>query len=230
MNSKEAVGLIVVMVLLVAVGIGVGYGVGTTVPKPAPAVVTTSSTSQGPPTAASASAFDLTLVITTNNYYNSTVGDQPAYFVLGPNGTLESSASISLPAHRLIRLTIICYDNGSATLTSPQYAVVAGTQGNAVTEINNDNVNSTQGASGIQVLGGQSVTSTPANNTAHTFTIPQLGINIPVEPSSTVVAYFTISQAGTYSWFCQTECGYGPTGLEGAMDTPGWMTGSVTAS
>lgn len=234
MNSRGALGLIAAMIVLVALGIGVGYGIGNTVPPPTHTTVTTSSGSQSSSSTAgtgsgSNTTFDLTIVITTNNIFNSTVGDQPAYYVLGPNG-LQSSASIALPAHRLIRLTIICYDDGAANLTSSQYATVSGTQGNMVTEIDNDNVNSSQGASGIQVNGGQNVTSLSPDSVAHTFTIPQLGINIPIAPSSTTVAYFTINQAGTYSWFCQTVCGSGPDGLEGAMETPGWMTGSVVAS
>ncbi len=235
MNASGTVWIVVVMIAVAALGVGVGWGIGTTVPAPAPKVtVTTSSTSSvtsssSSPTSNASSTFDLTLVITTNNIYNSTVEDQPAFYVLGPNG-LESSANIALPAHRLIKLTIIDYDDGAANLTGSQYATVSGTKNNAVTVISNDNVNSSQAASGIQVSGGQNVTSLPANATAHTFTIPQLGINIPIAPSSTVVAYFTINQTGTFSWFCQTECGSGPSGLEGAMSTPGWMTGSAVVS
>lgn len=230
MNSRGVAGAIAVMVALVALGVGVGWGIGTTAPQPSPVVtVSTTSSSQGPPAPSNSSTFDLTLVITTNNIYNATVGDQPAYYVIGPKG-LESSADISLPAHQLIKLTIVCYDDGPADLTGAQYATVAGTQGNVVTEINDDNVNSSQGASGIQVSGGATVSSVNASDIAHTFTIPQLGINIPVMPSSTVVAYFTIDQSGTFSWFCMTACGSGPDGTQGAMTTPGWMTGSVTAS
>src|SRR5271169_1350655 len=51
----------------------------------------------------------LTLIITKQNLYNSTVGDQPAFYVLGPSG-LESSANIKLPAHQLIEIVITNYD------------------------------------------------------------------------------------------------------------------------
>jgi plastocyanin len=217
------------MIAIGALGVGIGWGIGTTVPAPAKVTVTTSSTTQSSSAASNSSTFDLTLVVTTNNIFNSTVGDQPAFYVLGPNG-LESSSSISLPAHRLIKLTIIDYDDGAANLTGSQYATVSGTKNNVVTVVSNDNVNSSQGASGIQVTGGENVSSLAADGVAHTFTIPQLGINIPLAPSSTTVAYFTIDQTGTYSWFCQTECGSGPSGLEGAMSTPGWMTGSAVVS
>jgi heme/copper-type cytochrome/quinol oxidase subunit 2 len=230
MNSREGIAVFVVMIVLVALGIGVGWGIGTTVPAPAPATVTTSSSSSSSASSsASSSTFDLTLVITTANIYNSTIGEQPAFYILGPKG-LQSAANITLPAHQLIKLTIVCYDDGAANIMGPQYATVSGTQNNSETVVNNDNVNSSQAASGIQVNGGQTVSIVNASDVAHTFTIPQLGINVPIVPSSTVTVYFTISQTGTFFWFCETDCGSGPKGTEGAMSTPGWMTGAVNVS
>lgn len=206
------------MLVILAAGIGIGWGFQTTI-LPTGSVTTTSG--QGPA--------ELTLVITTGNTYNSTAGAQPAYYVLTPKG-LESSANIALPANTLIKLTIINYDEGNASLIDPQAGNVQGTVNGTVTYVNNANVNSTQGPSGIVLMGGQTVTSVPASEVAHTFTIPSLHINIPVPLSSTVVAYIKISQAGTYGWFCETACGSGPAGTWGAMDTPGWMTGNVEAS
>jgi hypothetical protein len=229
-NRGMITGLGLIFGIAVA-GIAVGYGFGTSLfsPPTATTVTVTSTLSNSTTTTGPSSPFDLTLVITTNNIFNSSVGDQPAYYILGPNG-LQSAASISLPAHRLIRLEIICYDDGAANLTSSQYAKVSGTQNGTVSEVNNDNVNSSQGASGIQVTGGESLSILPEDGIAHTFTIPELGLNIPIAPSSTVVAYFTITQTGTFNWFCQTECGAGSKGLLGAMATPGWMYGEVVAS
>lgn len=226
-----AVFVIIAIVLAAALGfyfatVTVAHGSGTT------SVSTTTSTVTSTTTASSnvtGSPYVLTMIISTNNIYNSTFGDQPAYYVLGSHG-LESSANISLPAHRLIKLVIVNYDDGAANLTSPQYDAVAGTLNNVVTEVNNDNINSSQGLSGIQIVGGENVSSVSADNIAHTFTIPQIGLNIPIEPSSTVAAYFTLNQTGTFTWFCMTECGAGPTGILGAMATAGWMTGSVTVS
>lgn len=229
MNSGRTVAGLALIVGIAVAGIAVGYGFGASLfsaPVASTVTVTASSTST---TTGPSSTFDLTLVITTGNTFNSSVGAQPAYYVLGPKG-LESAANLALPAHQLIKLTIICYDDGAANLTGSQYATVAGTQNNTVSEVSNDNVNSSQGASGIQVTGGQTVTSLNASDVAHTFTIPSLGLNIPIAPSSTVVAYFTINQTGTFMWFCQTECGYGPGGLLGAMASPGWMYGQVVAS
>ncbi len=175
----------------------------------------TNSTSNSP--------YVVTLVIATDSIFNSTALDQPAFFVLGPSG-LQSSASISLPADRTIKLVIVNYDDGNASLEVPNDNLVSGTSDGHVFLASNDNINSSQGASGIVVKGGESVSSVPADEVAHTFTIPSLNLNIPITVSSTVVAYFTVTHAGTYVWFCETNCG------DAAMSTPGWMTGSVVAS
>jgi hypothetical protein len=216
------------LALLTAAGLVVGYGIGTTIPRPSRGETTVTSTSSAAPSNSSA-PFDLTLVITTESIYNASTGDQPAYFVLGPDG-IESSGNISLPSNRLIRLVVICYDDGPANLTSPQFAQVAGTMNNVVTEVSNENVNSSQGVSGIEVKGGTTVSSLPEDGIAHTFTVPELGINIPIMPSSTVVAYFTLTRTGSFVWLCETLCGSGATGAQGAMSTSGWMTGNLVVA
>jgi hypothetical protein len=214
--------ILVIVVLIAAAGIAVGYGIGTTVRISAQGTTVTSTVAGSN----SSEPVVLTLVITTGNFYNSTFGEQPAFYVLGPNG-LQSSAQIVLPAHRQIELVIVNYDDGSANLTGSQYEGVTGTLNNQMNIVNNTMVNSTQTSSGIQVRGAETVGSLPANEIAHTFTVPSLGINIPVGTSSTEVAYFTVDSPGTYDWFCMTACGGGADGLGGAMSTPGWMTGSL---
>ncbi len=221
------------MVLIGLARIAIGYGIEPSVNPSQGHTITVTSTATASSSSGAVSnssqPFVLTLVVTTNNTYNSTVGDQPAYYVLGPNG-LESAASVAVPAHKLIKLVIICYDDGAANLTGSSYASVSGTQNNTVSVVSNSNVNSSQSASGIQVTGGQTVSSLPADGIAHTFTIPQLGINIPLAPSSTTTAYITLNQTGTFNWLCMSLCGSGPTGLSGAMETPGWMTGNIVAT
>ena len=199
-----------------------GYGAALAVGGGAKTASTTTATTTVTNSSAS-SPYVVTLVITTNSIYNSTALDQPAYFVLGPHG-LESSANISLPANRLIKLVIVNYDDGNATLEVPSDNVVSGTTGGTIFVASNDNINASQGASGIVVNGGQTLSSVPMDEVAHTFTVPSLKLNIPVPLSSTVVAYFTVAKAGTYLWFCETACG------DAAMSTPGWMLGSLVAS
>ena len=215
---KTGVVTVVSMLVLLAAGIGIGWGFQSTVAPSSGGKITVTSGVQG--------TYPLTLVITTENTYNSTVGTQPAYYVLTSEG-LQSSANISLPANTTVKVTIVCYDDGNASLVNNQYANVQGTINGTITYTNNDDVNSTQGPSGIVLNGGETVTKVPPDLIAHTFTIPSLNLNIPVPLNSTVVAYFKTGSAGSYIWYCDTECGAGPTGVLGAMDTPGWMTGKV---
>ena len=69
---------------------------------------------------------------------------------------------------------------------------------------------------------------------AHTFTVPQLGLNVPLPgdlPSgqkiSTVTFTFITGKAGTYMWQCMDPCGSG-SGWEGPMATMGYMMGTMT--
>ncbi|MDG6906913.1 MAG: hypothetical protein JRN20_14135 [Nitrososphaerota archaeon] len=230
MNRNILLGIVAIVLFLAGLGVGYAVNSSSAVSTTTTTVTTTSMTTKSVTALGSTnSTYSLTLVITTNNTYNATVADQPAYYVLGPNG-LQSSARISLPAHQLIKLVIVNYDDGSANLTSPQYSRVSGTQNNVENVFNNGNVNSSQGPSAINVSGGETVSNISADNIAHTFTIPQLNLNVPIPPSSIVTAYFTLSQTGTFSWFCMTLCGSGSAGDQGAMSTSGWMTGSIVAS
>ncbi len=172
--------------------------------------------------------YSMTLVITTNNIFNQTVGDQPAFYVLN-NGTLQSSALINMPANEQISLTIINYDDGPAPVPS-QYSSVVGTTGNTVNIINDTNVNSSQTSNGISLTGGATVSSVNDTNIAHTFTVfsssNSVLVNIPIPPSSVVHASFVLG-SGSYTWQCEAACGSGSSGWGGAMSTPGWMTGTL---
>ncbi|MDA4119863.1 MAG: hypothetical protein OK436_04690 [Thaumarchaeota archaeon] len=169
------------------------------------------------------SPFVITLVLTNANTFNSTVGQMPSFYLLGPNG-LESAAKLSLPAHRMIKLVIVNYDEGNATLNVPNDNVVSGTSDGTIFVASNSNINSSQGAAGIVVKGGAQVTSVLPKYVAHTFTVPDLNLDIPLPVSSTVVAFFSVDKAGTYLWYCMTACG------DPAMSSPGWMRGSLVAS
>ncbi len=219
-SKSTLIGGLTVAVLAVALVLS-GYGAALATGGGGGA--TTSTVTSTVTNSSANSPYVVTLVIATDSIFNSSASDQPAFFVLGPNG-LQSSAKIDLPANRLIKLVIINYDEGNASLNIPNDNVVSGTADGSVFVASNSNINSSQGSSGIVVKGGQSFTTVPADEVAHTFTIPSLNLNIPVPLSSTVVAYFTVTKAGSYIWFCETACG------DAAMATPGWMTGSVVAS
>jgi len=217
--STRGAAIVAVMIAVAISGIAAGYGIGTSTPAAAQRTTTTTTPGASAP-------YVVTLVITTGNLFNSSIGDQPAYYLLGPSG-LQSSAQISLPAHQLIKLVIVNYDNGAANLTDSKYAAVTGVVNNRIAIVNDTLVNSTMASSGIQIRGVENVSSLSTGAISHTFTIPSLGINIPVAALSTEVAYFTLATAGTFAWFCMTICGSGAKGLGGAMATQGWMSGSV---
>ncbi len=147
---------------------------------------------------------------------------QPQFSILGPNGT-QPAANILLPAHTLIQLTIVSYDTPTVGSTDME-GKVTGTVGGTVYLVNGTS------AAGMDTSQhwGQNVTSVPGAMLAHTFSIPQLGINIPVVGGDLEIAYLSLNQTGTFQWICLTPCGFGPTGMQGAMSAPGWMEGQVT--
>lgn len=213
------------MVVLLALGVGIGWGFGTTVSTSTKVSVTVTTTGSSPNTT---QPYSLTLVEITENFWNSTASEtQPAFFVLGSHG-LESSANISLPANRLIKLTIFVYDTPTENTTVAESAVTGTVGGNMylingtlASGMSNDTMTAME-------HWGQNVTSVPPSTLAHTFTVQQLGINIPVVGGSTVIAYLYFTHPGTYTWICLTVCGLGDNGLAGAMEKPGWMIGTLT--
>lgn len=224
MQEKTFYAIVIAIVLIGGIGIGIAY-------YHAPAAQPAASSEVTP--------YQLTLVVTTGNYFNAT-SDQPAFYVL-VNGTLQSSATIHLPSNRLINLTIINYDDGAAfPLGNPvdnSFYNVTGTVGNVINIVNNTNVNSTATSSGININGGVQVSNISLNNVAHTFTIlngTSTMVNIPLPASSIVHAQLYLTQSGTYTWQCEAPCGTDVAGeLPGwgqAMITAGWMTGSVVVA
>ena len=118
-----------IAVLALALVVG-GLGAGMAITKSGATTTTVTTTSVSVNSTASG-PYVLTLVIATNSIFNVSAADQPAYFVLGPHG-LESSASIALPAHRLIKLVIVNYDDGNASLNQAGANIVSGTADGSV--------------------------------------------------------------------------------------------------
>jgi hypothetical protein len=165
--------------------------------------------------------FRLTLIEVMDTAWNSSMA-QPQFEILGPNGT-QPATHIFLPAHTLIQLTIISYDTPTMGSTDLE-GKVTGTVGGAVYLVNGTSAMGTD----VSQRWGQNVTSVPGAMLAHTFSIPQLGINIPIVGGDLEIAYLTLDQTGTFQWICLTPCGFGANGMQGAMSEPGWMEGQVT--
>ena len=214
-NPVSLRGLELIIIILTAGLVGVlsiYFGMHNAAAPPVPNTTTISQQSV---------PFRLTLMEIMDTGWNSTTA-QPQFSIFGPKG-LEPAANISLPAHTLIQLTIISYDTPTAGSTD-QEGKVTGTVGDTIYLINGTTA---MGMNASQSW-GQNVTSVPGNMLAHTFTIQQLGINIPVVGGDTEIAYLYLNQTGTFQWICLTPCGFGPTGTGGAMSMPGWMEGQVT--
>ena len=217
MNEKAFYSIVIAIVVIGGIGVGIAYN------------------HQGA-TPVSTGAYNLDLVIIPGLYFNSSVTSQPAYFVL-ENGTLHSSANISIPSNRLIDLTIFDYDSGPGYGTPPVYTNVSGTIGGVVYVLNKTMINATNGGtSSIKILNNSiPVTNISEANIAHTFTVPNLfgtgkDLNVPVGTQMVEFAQFYANVTGNYSWMCNVPCGSGPGSLEGAMATPGWMMGTFTVS
>jgi hypothetical protein len=89
---------------------------------------------------------------------------------------------------------------------------------------------------GTETVNGKRVTSVSNSEIAHSFTVPALGINVPLPKASedgATTVRFTFrapDTPGTYLWLCVTPCGDGPYGIGGAMHLNGWMRGHLIVS
>jgi heme/copper-type cytochrome/quinol oxidase subunit 2 len=174
-------------------------------------------------TVVSSQPYRIFIVEPMDTAWNSTTA-QPRFYVVGPNG-LESSANISVPVNTQIQMTIVSYDTPTPGSTD-QEGKVTGTVGNSVYMINGSVASMTD----VTMQWGVNVTSVPRSSLAHTFTIPSLGVNIPVVGGDTVMAYLRFNQTGVFQWFCETPCGLGANGTAGAMSQAGWMEGQITVT
>jgi hypothetical protein len=141
----------------------------------------------------------------------------------GPVGTFTSKEH--WPAMAPSDVTFAKGDN--VVLTIKEYddaptALPAGSPYNAV-------------SGGTMTLDGVAATTVSNENIAHTFSIPALGINVPLAKApegkfSTTVFTFKVDKAGTYTWRCFTPCGGDPKGMGGSMATKDWMQGSLVVT
>jgi hypothetical protein len=126
------------------------------------------------------------------------------------------ATDLSVPAGSVVTVTIRNFDLGAAPLTpASPFARVRGTLGGASAD-------------------GRPYTALDPARVAHTFTIEQLGLNVPIPASGAPGAVFVTvrfsfragARAATYQWRCNAPCGTGD-GFEGPMRTPGYMVGTL---
>jgi len=126
-----------------------------------------------------------------------------------------------VPAGSVVRMTINQQDSATG-LRNPYFALVRGTVGNEMT------------------VNKKVMTSINPDDSAHTFTIPDIGVSVPLlgvasnAPSGAqnVVQFeFIAPAAGTYRWQCFVPCGAGTLyGNGGPMQTLGYMAGEMVVS
>jgi hypothetical protein len=137
------------------------------------------------------------------------VEDWPAYL---------ASTPLSVPANSIVTVTIRNFDLGDAALAdNSPLAKVQGTVGNSAS------------------FNGKQYSSLDAAKVSHTFTIPQLGINVPIpgdapNDASFLTVTFSIhtGKAGTYTFQCYAPCGTGTDGFGGPMTSMAYMKGTLT--
>ena len=127
-------------------------------------------------------------------------------------------SNLVVPANSLVTVTIRDHDLGNTAMpqNSP-FTTVQGTVGTSAT------------------ADGLAYTSLAPEKIAHTFTIPQLNVNVPLpgdgmngKDFNTVTFTFRTGAAGTYTFQCLDPCGTGPMGMMGPMVTQGYMVGTLT--
>ena len=211
---------VVLGLFIVAAGLAVWGVIGFLLPNPA----TVDFTSAQPP----GSAVNLTVQTVGSIGF----GPHPtwvSYLVQDPSGQWIHSTIWKVPAHTRINLTIDQYDSGSP-LRNQQWGRVVGTAG------------------GVEILNGKPLAvydSNSGDGVGHTFSIPTLGINVPLvaEPSddnnlcsqapctpkfdhNIIKISFVTPGAGDYPWQCFVPCGLGFLyGNGGPMSTLGYMGG-----
>jgi heme/copper-type cytochrome/quinol oxidase subunit 2 len=87
---------------------------------------------------------------------------------------------------------------------------------------------------GTASVDGQQYRALDAAKVAHTFTIPQLGLNVPIPGDApnnanylTVTFSFRTGGSGTYTFQCFAPCGTG-NGFDGPMASMAYMKGTLT--
>jgi hypothetical protein len=215
---------VVLGLLAVVVGFAVWGVVGFLMPQPPTVDFTGAKTASG--------AVDLTVQTVPAIGF----GPQPvwvSYLVRDPQGQWQHTTIWKLPAHTRIDMTVYQYDSGSP-LRNQNFGRVQGTIGGTV-DFNGKPISvydSNTGDSGV----------------GHTFTVPALGLSVPLvgvsasatntcgsAPCTTNFDHntfkfsFVTPGPGNYSWQCFVPCGGGYLfGNGGPMSTVGYMGGFLS--
>jgi hypothetical protein len=168
---------------------------------------------------------------TVASYGHAPAPDWVSYLGQDSRGNWDHTTIYKLPAHTLVTVTIYQFDTATG-LRNPFLAQVLGTRGDVAT------------------INGKTVSVINADDASHTFTVPDLGISVPLPgvadnaPNQCSAAPCALSQAhttisfsfmtpgpGTYRWQCFVPCALKTyLGNGGPMQTIGWMSGELEVS
>lgn len=175
--------------------------------------------------------------VTMQTAPQTTVTNKPdwvSYFIQDPSTKKwVHTTFFEVPANTRVNITILGYD-GCTPLRNPVWGRVTGTIGN------------------VEYIDGKPVSSLnswASCSVEHTFTVPGLGINVPVASPTTLgennnlcgtspctsgphevvqFSFRTPAAGGNFSWQCIIPCGGGfLDGNGGPMGTPGYMGGQI---
>jgi hypothetical protein len=161
----------------------------------------------------------------------SSTPDWVSYFIKSPTtGKWVHTTLFQVPAGTTVDMTILGYD-GCTPLRNPFWGKITGTIG------------------GYALVDGKKtrvINSYSGCNVGHTFSIPGIGLNVPMGspglsatlcgtspctsgPHKTMqFSFMTPKTTGTYFWQCRVPCGGGfITGFGGPMSNIGFMTGNM---
>jgi hypothetical protein len=194
----------------------------------------------GPPviTASTAPGHQVNLVLQEDP--QTTVSNRPdwvTYFIQDPTTKKWVHTTLfNVPAGATVNVTVLGYD-GCTPLRNPFFGQVSGTIGNVET-VDGKRLSTLNGWYDCAI--------------AHTFSIPSVGLNVPIGSPTTVAANNALctkspctsgphatmkfsfkapSTPGNYMWQCRIPCGGGfIDGFGGPMQTIGYMTGNMEVS
>ncbi len=164
----------------------------------------------------------------------STHPDWVSYFIKSPKtGGWVHTTLFKVPAGSRIDVTILGYD-GCTPLRNPYWGKITGTIGQTV-NVNGETVSQLNSWAGC--------------NVAHTFSMPGIGLNVPVKSppltatlcgtspctsgphSVETFSFMSPKVTGSYFWQCRIPCGGGfIDGFGGPMQTIGFMTGNMVVT
>jgi hypothetical protein len=154
----------------------------------------------------------LYLTIATPDMLGTDVG--PAYL----------PSAITVPAATEITVTVANFD-GATPLTgaAEKYAKATGIAGSLSCRTL-DPANPNAAATGT----AQTSKSVDPSLVSHTFTVADLGLNVPICAMCQTSFTFFSGAPGTFTWRCMDPCGTGASGWDGAMAANGYMSGHIT--